>query len=108
MQRVVKYSSLLSFMLKPTSLLAKGFDNNKKAHEKLFNHMCSFRAWEEWRNSRRSVSSYLDVDIRNDQDRLVNPTPLDCITGYTTEDDIGDRALKKLPHIRLKLIYGYI
>ena len=66
-QRVVKYSSLLSYMLKPTYLLTQGFNNTKKARDKLFNHMCNFGAWAEWRNGRRSASSYLDVDIRNDQ-----------------------------------------
>ena len=82
MQRVVKSYYILSYMLKPTSLLTQGFNKNKKAQQKLFNHMCNFGAQEEWRNGRRSVSSYIDVDISNDQDRLVNPTPLECITFY--------------------------
>ena len=96
-QRVVEYYSLLSYMLKPPSLITRGFNKNKKANEKLFNHMCNFGAQEYWRNGRRYVSSYLDVDIRNDQERLVNTTPLDRITGYTMEDAIVDRALKRLP-----------
>ena len=66
--------------------------------------MCNFEAREEWRNGRRSVSSYLDVEISNDQDGLVNLTPLDCIAGYIMEDDIGDRYLKRLPQRRLNLI----
>ena len=45
-QRVVKYYSLLSYILKPPSLLTRGFNKNKKAHEKLFNHMCNFGARE--------------------------------------------------------------
>ena len=108
MQRVVKYYSLLSFMLKNTSLLTQGFNKNKKSQEKLLNHMCNFGAREEWRTGRISVSSYIDVKISSDQDRLVNPTPLDCITGYTIEDAIGDRALKRLPQRRLNLIDGSI
>ena len=32
-QRVVKYSSLFSYMLKPTYLLTKGFNKNKKSQE---------------------------------------------------------------------------
>ena len=63
--------------------------------------MCAFGAQEEWRNGRRSVSSYLDVDISNYQDRLVNPTPLDCIAGYILEYAIGDGDLKRLPQRRL-------
>ena len=95
-QRVVKYSSLSSYMLKPPSLLTQVFNKNKKSQNNLFNHMCNFGAREEWRNGRRSAGSYLDVDISNDQYRLVNPTPLKCITGYIMEDDIGDRYFKRL------------
>ena len=70
--------------------------------------MCNFGSRAEWRNGRRSVSSYLDVDILNDQDRLVNTTLLDCIACYIMEYAIGDRALKRLPQLRLNLIDGYI
>ena len=108
MQRVVKYSSLSSYMLKPPSLLTQGFNKNKKAQEKLFNHMCNFGARLEWRNGRIVVSSYLDVKIRNDQYRLVNPTPLDCIAGYIMGDDTGDRYLKRLTQQRLNIIDVYI
>ena len=80
MHQVVKYYYLSSFMLKPTYLLKQGFNSTKKAQEKLFDHMCNFGARSEWRNGRRVVSYYLDFDISNDQCRLVNPTPLDCIS----------------------------
>ena len=70
---------------------------------KLFKHMCNFGAWAEWREGRRVVSSYLDVDTTKDQCRLLNPTPLDCIAGYITEDDCGDRALKRLPSEKVEL-----
>ena len=70
--------------------------------------MCNFGAQAEWRNGRRSVSSYLDVEISNDQYHMVNPIPLDCITGYIIEDAIGDRDLKRLPQITLNIIHGYI
>ena len=99
---------LSSYMLKPTYLLTQEFKNNKKAQEKLFKHMCNFGARAEWRNVRRSTSSYLDVDIRNDQYRLVNPTHLDWIKGYISEGAIGDRDLKRLPQLRLNIIDGSI
>ena len=95
-------------MLKPPSLLTQGFNKNKKARENLFNHMCSFGVRAEWRNGRRSVSSYLDVDISYYQERLVKPTPLECIAGYIMEDTIGDRSLKRLPHKSMNLIDGSI
>ena len=39
LHQAVKYSSLLSYMLKPPSLLTQSFEYNKKAQEKLFKHM---------------------------------------------------------------------
>ena len=113
-KRVMKYSSLSSYMLKPTSLIIQLFKENKKEQENISKHMCNFGAWGEWRNGRIYVSSYLDFDISNDKYRLVNPTPLDCIIGYIMEYSVGDRDLKRLPQWRLDLIdgsissYGYI
>ena len=54
-QRVVKYSSLSFYMLKPPSLLTQGVNMNNKAQEKLFKHMCNFKARVEWRNGIRAV-----------------------------------------------------
>ena len=39
---------------------------------------------------------------------LPNPTPLDCITGYITEDAVGERALKRPHQRRLNFMDGYI
>ena len=44
MQKALKYSSLLSYMLKPSHLLTHVFGRNKPAHEKIFKHMCNFGA----------------------------------------------------------------
>ena len=77
MQQDLKYSSLLSFMLKPTSFLKQGFKENQKALEKLFNNMCDFGSREQWGDGRRASSSYIDVDTNKDQCHLLNPTPLD-------------------------------
>ena len=62
MQKALNYSSLSSYMFKPSHLLTHGFGKNRKAQEKLFKHMCNFRARAEWREGRRVVSSYIDVD----------------------------------------------
>ena len=40
-QRVVKYSSISYFMLKPPYLLTQGFNKNNKAQEKLIKNMCN-------------------------------------------------------------------
>ena len=66
--------------------------------------MCNFGARAYWREVRRVVNSYLDVESTRDQFRLLNPTSLDCISGYIMEDDVGDRALKRLPQIKMNLI----
>ena len=70
--------------------------------------MCSFGAREDWREGRSVFSSYIYVDTRNDQYRLLNPTPLDCIVGYIMEDYVGDRTLKRLPQRSLKIFNGSI
>ena len=54
------------------------------------------------------MSYYLDVDANKDQCHLLNPTPLDCITGYMMDDYVGDRALKRLYQIKLHFIDGSI
>ena len=66
--------------------------------------MCNFGAQVERRNGRIDVSYHLDVEISNNQYRLVNPSPLDCIAGYIMEDAIGDRDLKRPPQRRLNII----
>ena len=42
MQKALKYSSLSSYMWKPSHLLPQGFKNNRTTKEKLFKHMCNF------------------------------------------------------------------
>ena len=82
MHQAVKYSSLLSYMLKPTSLLTKGVNYNNKSEGNLFNHMFNFEAQVVRRNRRRSISSYFGVDTINDQKHMLNPTPLNHSAGY--------------------------
>ena len=94
-QQVVKYSSLLSYMCKPPYLLIQGFNKSRKTQEKIFKYMCNVGSRAEWNNGRRAVSFYIDVGISNDQYHLVNPTPLDCITGYIIKYTIIDRYLKR-------------
>ena len=97
MQKDLNSFYLLSYMLKLSKLITQVFQNNRTAQEKLFKHMCNFGSREEWRKGRIVISSYLDVETTKDQCRLLNPTPLDCITGYIMEYYVGERALKRLP-----------
>ena len=107
-QRYMKYSYISSYILKPPSLLTQVFNKNNKSQKNNFKNMFNFGARAEWRNGRRDVRSYLSVEIRNDQCRLVNPTPLDCIAGYIMEDYIGDGVFKRLHQRRLYIIDGCI
>ena len=108
MQKALKYFYLLSYMLKPSHLLAYGFGNNRTSQEKLFRHMGNFWSRSEWREGRRVISSYLDVDTTKYHFHLLNPTPLDCIAGYIMDDAFSERALKRLSHGRLNFIDGSI
>ena len=108
MKKSSKSSSLSSYMLKYSHLLTQGFGENRTSQEKLLKHMGYFEAWSEWREGRRVVSSYVDFDTTKYQYRLLNPTPLDCITGYIMEYALGERDFKRLPQRRRNSIDGYI
>ena len=66
--------------------------------------MYGFGAQAQWRSGRVSISYYPGVDARKDQDRLLNPAHLYCISGYIMQDFVGDRALNNLTRRKLKLI----
>ena len=106
--QAVKYSYLVSYMLKSCSLLAQIFKYVNKAKENILNHMCNLVSRAYWSNCRRDVSSYLDFESRKYQCRLLNPTPLDFSAGYIMKYDVGHSYLKSLPQIRLNLIGGSI
>ena len=76
-QKALKYSYILSYMLKPSHLPTQGFENNRTAQAKIFKHMCNFGEMVDWREGRIFVSYYLDVDTTKYQYRLLNPTTLD-------------------------------
>ena len=54
------------------------------------------------------ASSYLGVNTRKDQNRLVNPTFLDSTTGYIVEYDVGAKSLKNMPQLRLNFTNGSV
>ena len=43
-KQAMKYSSLLYYMLKPTSLITQVFKSNKKANKNILKNMCNFGA----------------------------------------------------------------
>ena len=45
--KALKYSSILSYMLKPSCLLTQGFGNNRTEQEKLLKHMYNIGALTE-------------------------------------------------------------
>ena len=74
-QQAVVYCSILSFLLKPPSLITKGFKENNKAQENILNNMCNFDSLAVFRNGIRATSYYLDVEIRKYKYHLLNLTP---------------------------------
>ena len=82
MQKSLKYSYLSSYTLKPSKLLTQGFESNRTAQEKLLKNMCNFGSRAEWRKGISVISYYLDIETTKYQCCLLNPTPLECITGY--------------------------
>ena len=107
-QKALKYFSLSSCMLKPSHLITQGFEKNRTAQDNLFNHMFNFGAREDCREGRRVFSYYVDVETTKDQCRLLNPTPLYYIAGYTVDGAVSERALNRPPHRRLNFIDGSI
>ena len=66
--------------------------------------MISFRNRMNFEQEKQEVSHYLDVSITPEQQRLINPTTLDTITGFIIKDSQGEGAKKKLPQRRLNMV----
>ena len=56
---------------------------------KLFHHIVSFQNREQYRVQELKVLAHLDVQVTADQQRLLNPSVLDNITGFIINDIHG-------------------
>ena len=90
---------------KHTSLVAA---ERKKEQMKLFEHIVRFRNREQYSVKELKVSTHLDVEVTADQQRLLNPSVLDTITGFIIKDSQGEGAKKRLPQRRLNMIDGLV
>ena len=104
---------LNSFMLLPPSLLkeikeAKTNVETVSAQEKLFKHVVKFRNRMNYDKTKISVSDHLNVEVSEDQQRLLNPTVLDTVAGFLLKDAQGDGAKKRLPQRRLNFVDGQV
>ena len=93
---------LNSFMLLPPSFLkaikeAKTNLQKVSVQEKLFAHTVQFQNRTNYDKAKVSVSDYLDVEVTNNQQRLLNPTVLDTVAGFILKDSQGQGAKKRLP-----------
>ena len=70
--------------------------------------MSNFGSRAEWSSRRRVVSSYIDIEIRKYQYRLLNINTLDFIAGCIMEDSDVDGDFNNLSHRRMDLMYGCI
>ena len=66
--------------------------------------MYNFGASVECMEQRRVVSSYLDVDTTKYQCCILNPKPLERITGYIMQDAVSDRDFKRIPYRSLNFM----
>ena len=73
-QKDVKAAYILVYMLKPNSFLTNIFKYNKEDQQNLFNHMCNFGERSQLKIRRRSISFYIDVEIRKSHDHLFSPS----------------------------------
>ena len=75
---------------------------------KLFQHVVQFRNRTNFEAEKLEVSAYLDIDVTKDQQRLLNPTVLDTVTGFIIKDSQGEGAKKRLPQRRLNMVDGSV
>lgn len=98
---------LTSFMLLPPDLVQKCKIPNsfqRQAKEDLFNHIIRFRNRCNFENRQNTIAPYINVEVTKTQQDLLNPTALDCITGFIMKDSHGKFVHKRLPQRRLNLI----
>ena len=93
-QQDVKATSIFSYRLKLPYYLKQVFKYNNQVNQKLFNHVCTCKEWQEWRSGIIAIRSYIYVDTSKYQGRLLNTTPLGRIIGYTMVDDVFLKAFK--------------
>ena len=108
MQQYLKSSSLLSYTLKPPSVLIQVFKTTRR-HRKNFSTICVIFG----HGKSGGMGEYTSVPILMLISEMINTvwsikTPLDCIVGYIMEYDIGDRSLKRLTQRSMNIIDGYI
>ena len=75
---------------------------------KLFHHIVSFQNREQYRVQELKVSAHLDVQVTAAQQRLLNPSVLDTITGFIIKDSQGEGTKKILPQRHLNMIDGLV
>ena len=65
------------------------------AQYKLFTHTVLYRNHRHYhKRNMLNFSSYLDADVSEDQLDLLNPTPLDMMSGFLMKDDQWEGAQK--------------
>eukprot|EP00957_Ditylum_brightwellii_P165337 12588804-Ditylum_brightwellii.AAC.1 len=89
--------------LYPCQLVEKYREVRENAIE-LLNHMTHFVTQEHCDKTKVHTSTYLDVAVSAEQDRLFNPMPVDYIVGYIMSQSIEPSATKKLSCCWLNII----
>ena len=79
-------------------------DPTRENHLTLFHHMTDYTARKHFKSHTITSSSYLDVDITDDQIDLLHPSALDCISGYIMDGLVGRNSKKRLAKRRLNMV----
>ena len=100
---------LQTFMLLPPNLVKakrEAVTETERicANLDLYKHVISFRNRMNHEQEKQEVSAYLNVEYSKEQQRLLNPTVLDTITGFIIKDSQGDGAKRRLPQRRLNMV----
>jgi hypothetical protein len=93
--------------------LMDGYKVNKKCphrQKQLFDHFTNFAARSHWKNGDEELqpSTWLNLDITDDQRRLLAPKPKDVVRGAILNDTMGEGAKKKLAKRRINFWDGNI
>jgi len=101
-----RQTDLTLFLLLPPSLLREHKNDraNIEISYKLFKHLTNYVAHKHWKDDVVKVSDCHDVEVLEDQLKLFNPRPIDCIGGFIMLQVKGKLAKKRIVWHHLNMI----
>ena len=97
---------------KPSDLLAKYRDNKTdiSIQKEFFLHVTNYVAQKHWDIGHATVApaGFLNIEISDNQQTLLNPTQKDVLFGFIAYDAKGKEAVQKIAKRRLYAIEGNV